>query len=160
MKCSNCGSDNADSDRFCKACGFQLAGEPGGQFTPQPPPDVPPPSSFQPVSTSYTASSEVTGDDRVWALLAYLLSPWVSIIILIMEDKKSRPFIKAHYMQAMVLGILEILLNIVLTPIGGLGCVTSILTLGINIYFAYRANKGEFFQVPVIGDFIKNQGWG
>lgn len=41
-------------------------------------------------------SSEVTSDDKLWALLAYIFSPLVPIILMLMEDKKNRPFIKAH----------------------------------------------------------------
>ena len=33
---------------------------------------------------------EITSDDKLWALLAYIFSPLVPIIILLMEDKKSR----------------------------------------------------------------------
>jgi hypothetical protein len=35
-------------------------------------------------------SSDVTSEDRLWALLAYILSPIVPIIILLIEDKKNR----------------------------------------------------------------------
>ncbi len=62
----------------------------------------------QPVST------EVTSDDKLWVLLAYILSPIVPIIILLMEDKKNRPYIKAHNAQALVMGIIEALLSILI----------------------------------------------
>ena len=35
----------------------------------------------------------VTSDDKLWAALAYVLTPLIPIIILLMEDKKNRPFI-------------------------------------------------------------------
>ena len=35
-----------------------------------------------------------TDDDKLWALLAYVFSPLVPIIIFLMEDKKERPFLK------------------------------------------------------------------
>ena len=35
-------------------------------------------------------NSEITSDDKLWALLAYILSPLVPIIILVMEDKKNQ----------------------------------------------------------------------
>jgi uncharacterized membrane protein len=31
--------------------------------------------------------------------------------------------------------------------------------LGLNIWLAIRANNGEMFELPVITDFIRNQGW-
>jgi uncharacterized membrane protein len=49
--------------------------------------------------------SEVTSDDKLWAALAYVFSPLVPIIIMLLEDKKNRPFIKAHNMQALVWGV-------------------------------------------------------
>ncbi|MBT7781960.1 MAG: hypothetical protein HN741_03435, partial [Anaerolineae bacterium] len=48
---------------------------------------------------------EITSDDKLWAALAYFFSPIVSIIILLMDDKKDRAFIKAHNVQALVAGI-------------------------------------------------------
>ena len=58
--------------------------------------------------------NDVTSDDKLWALLAYVLSPLIPIILLLMQDKKARPFIKYHTMQALVLGIIEVILYIVI----------------------------------------------
>ena len=49
----------------------------------------------------------VTDDDKLWAFLAYALTPLVPIIILLLEDKKDRPFIKAHNAQALVWGVIN-----------------------------------------------------
>jgi hypothetical protein len=59
--------------------------------------------SEDPISRSYypQIEAEVTNDDRLWAFLAYILSPLVPIIILLMVDKKDRPFIRAHNMKAL-----------------------------------------------------------
>jgi len=104
-------------------------------------------------------NSEITSDDKLWALLAYLLSPIVPVIILLMEDKKNRPFIRAHNAQALALGLVLWIINGVLTPVFGLGCITSIATLVIVIYYGVKANKGEYITIPVITDFVKKQGW-
>ena len=48
---------------------------------------------------------EITSDDKLWAALAYFFAPIISIVILLMDDKKDRPFIKAHNVQALVAGI-------------------------------------------------------
>ena len=64
--------------------------------------------------TDQMAGPEVTSDDKLWALLAYLFSPLVPVIILLMEDKKNRPFLKAHNMQALILGAINIVIGIVL----------------------------------------------
>ena len=48
---------------------------------------------------------DLTSDDKLWAMLAYILTPIVPIIVMLMEDKKNRPFIKAHNAQALVIGV-------------------------------------------------------
>ena len=51
---------------------------------------------------------DVTSDDKLWVLLAYVLTPLVPIIIFLMEDKKTRPFIRAHNAQALVVGVVNL----------------------------------------------------
>ena len=53
-------------------------------------------------------SADITPDDKLWALLAYALSPLVPVIILLMEDKKNRPFIRAHNAQALAWGLVNL----------------------------------------------------
>ncbi len=105
--------------------------------------------------------TDVTSDDRLWALLAYILTPLVPIIILLMEDKKNRPFLKAHNSQALALGVVEWVINIVLGIIsfGILGCVIGLVFLALNIYYGVQAYNGKTFEIPVITNFIRQQGW-
>lgn len=101
---------------------------------------------------------EITSDDKLWALLAYLLSPLVPIILLLMEDKKDRPFIRAHNMQALILGAV----NLVIALLIGWLLVPLCLNLAIGIYLIYcaiKAYQGELINIPVITDFVKKQGW-
>lgn len=58
-----------------------------------------------------------TDDDKLWALLAYVLTPIVPIIILFMEDKKDRPFIKAHNAQALAWGLVNMIGGTILSSI-------------------------------------------
>ena len=95
-------------------------------------------------------SSDITSDDKLWAMLGYVFSPIVPIILMLMEDKKNRPFIKANNAQALVLGIITI--------------VTSTFCIGILVWFyqlycGYLAFQGQEVKIPVISDLIKNQGW-
>ena len=101
---------------------------------------------------------ETTSDDRLWAMLGYIFSPVVPIIIMLMPDKKDRPFLKAHNAQALVLGIIEWVINILLSFIV-IGCITAVLTLIVNIWLGIRANRGEVFEIPVITNFVRQQGW-
>jgi len=101
---------------------------------------------------------EITDDDRLWAMLAYILSPLVPIIILLIEEKKDRPFIKAHNMQALVLGLVSV---VIATLLGWL-VIPLCLNLGIFIYAIYlgiQAYQGKMVTIPVITDLVKGQGW-
>jgi len=94
--------------------------------------------------------AEVTSDDKLWALLAYVLFPLIPILIMVMEDKKNRPFLKAHNAQALILGIIAI--------------ITSSLCVGIlvwfyMIYLGFQAYQGKTVEVPLITKFVKDQGW-
>ncbi len=93
---------------------------------------------------------EVTSDDKLWGLLIYVFSPLTPIIVLLMADKKDRPFIKAHNIQALILGIIAV--------------VTSSFCVGIlvwfyQVYLGFQAYNGKQVVIPVISDFVKNQGW-
>ncbi len=106
----------------------------------------------QPVAT------DATSDDKLWALLAYVLTPIVPVIILLMEDKKNRPFIRAHNAQALVVGIINIILGVVLSFTLILACVP-LLVWFVCIYWGIQAYNGKYVTIPVITDWVKNQGW-
>ena len=97
-------------------------------------------------------SMDVTSDDKLWAALAYVFSPLVPIILVLWEDKKNRPFIKAHNMQALVTGIVFILFSSITV---GCGSVVWLLML----WWAYKAYQGQMVEIPVISNLVKNQGW-
>jgi uncharacterized membrane protein len=99
---------------------------------------------------------EVTNDDRLLAALDYVFSPLVPIIILLMEDKKNRPFLRAHTVQALVLGIIVWILQVV---IGTVTCGLGFLLWLVMLYYGYQAYQGKYINIPVITDFVKNQGW-
>ncbi len=107
---------------------------------------------------SQPASGDVTSDDKLWAALAYVFTPIVPIIILLMADKKDRPFIKAHNMQALIWGvILYVIVAVTSAFVIGL-CIWPIGLL-IQLYWAYMAYQGNLITIPLLTDFIKNQGW-
>jgi uncharacterized protein len=94
---------------------------------------------------------EVTDDDKLWALLSWIF--WViAILALLLEEKKDRPFVRYHAWHSIVVGIVFTIISAVT-----FGCGTPIFL--VSLYFAYRAYQGEWFTLPVITDFIKNQGW-
>jgi len=110
------------------------------------------------------ASSEVSSDDRLWAALAYVFTPFIPIIIMLMDDKKNRPFIKAHNMQALTYGaglaIIWTLGTVISFGILAL-CLTPLMFVGwvAALYWGYKAYQGEMVNIPIVSDFVKNRGW-
>ncbi len=105
-----------------------------------------------------TSPIDSTSDDRLWVLLGYIFTPIIPIVVLLMADKKDRPFIKAHNMQALILGVIEWVINVLLSFVV-IGCITSVITIIVNIYLGIKANRGEVFDIPVISNFVRQQGW-
>jgi uncharacterized membrane protein len=103
-------------------------------------------------------SGDITSDDKLWAMLAYILSPIVPIIILLMEDKKNRPFLKAHNIQALIWGIVVYLVAAITSPIF-IGLCIGPVGFIISILWGLKANKGEMVEIPVLTNFVKQQGW-
>jgi uncharacterized protein len=96
---------------------------------------------------------EATSDDKLWSALTYALSPIVPIIVFLMADKKNRPFIKSHNAQALILGILEVIIGSIT-----IGCGALIIWI-FMLVLAYQAYQGKQIVLPLITDFCKNQGW-
>ena len=97
-----------------------------------------------------TPAGEVTQDDKLWALLSYIFCPLIGIIVLLIEDKKNRPFLKYNAVISIILGILVAVLS--------WACVGFLVWL-YAIYLGFKSYQGEWVEVPVISDFVRNQGW-
>ncbi len=96
-------------------------------------------------------SSNVSSDDKLWAMLGYII-PLLAVVALLMEDKKSRPYIKFNAVQSI---IATVALTVVSTLTLGLGSILFLITL----WWAYQAYQGQDIKLPLITDFIHNQGW-
>ncbi|HIQ01247.1 MAG TPA: DUF4870 domain-containing protein [Anaerolineales bacterium] len=103
------------------------------------------------------APAEITDDDKLWALLSWLFWP-IAIIVLLLEDKKQRPFIKYHAIQSLALAVVGLVISTVLSFVF-IGCVTGVVWLIYAIYLAIKAYQGEWVVIPFLTDFCKNQGW-
>ena len=120
----------------------------------------------------------ITDDDKLWALLSYLLWPLGSILVAVMEEKKERPYIKYHAIQATGLGVALLVLGTIVacvlagitmafdflltdtgSCIGPCGCCGGIVPLLALFYYAYLAYQGDYFDIPYLTDFMIQQGW-
>ena len=94
---------------------------------------------------------EISSDDKLWAMLGYLI-PLIALVVLIMEDKKNRPYVKFNAVQSLVA---TVVLSILSTVTCGFGAVLFLVML----WWAYQAYQGQDVRIPMISDFIRNQGW-
>jgi len=104
--------------------------------------------------------SDVTSDDKLWAALSYVFAPIVGIIVLLMEDKKARPFIKFNAVQSIAASVAFWIIATIITTvtIGFGGLCVPVLWL-VFLYWAYQAYQGQAINIPVITNFIQGQGW-
>ena len=97
-------------------------------------------------------ASDITQDDKLWALLSWLVWP-VAVIMLFMEDKKARPFIKYN-------AVLSLAFAVVLYVLGTITVGCLLVVGGIYaIVLAIQAFQGTWVNVPILTDFIKKQNW-
>ena len=103
-------------------------------------------------------STEITDDDKLWALLSWITGV-VAIVALLMEDKKDRPFVKYNaVMSLVVVAVITILVAIISAVTCGIGAVL-VLAYIYPIYLGIKAFQGEWVEVPYVTDFCKKQGW-
>jgi uncharacterized membrane protein len=96
-------------------------------------------------------NTEVTSDDKLWALLAWII-PIIAIVLLLMEDKKNRPFLKYHSVHSLAVTVLLTIVSVVTFGCGG------VLFL-VMIWWGIKAYQGEYVVIPMLTDFVKKQGW-
>ena len=114
-------------------------------------------------------TQEISDNDRLMAALSYVI-PIVAIVVLLSESMKVRPFQKYHAVQALAVTVALIVGEIALCILGSLAAVVTagigglcficlpVLWL-ITIWPAVEAYQGKYMEIPVITDFIRNQGW-
>lgn len=98
----------------------------------------------------------ITSDDKLWGALSYF--PIIAIIMLLIDEKRSRPFIKYHAVQAIALAIVLGVLNFILALIPVVNCISPLLWL-VMLWPAIGAFQGNYTDIPVVTSFIKGQGW-
>ena len=97
------------------------------------------------------SGDEITADDKLWALLSYIFCPLIGIIVLLLEDKKDRPFVKYNAWVSIILGVVAFILVWL--------CGIGFLVWFYALYLGIKSYQGEWVEVPVISDLVRNQGW-
>jgi uncharacterized membrane protein len=153
MQCPACHNEVASQTAFCTHCGAPMgaAASPG----------VP---AVQPVAASSGLSDNAAG------AIAYLtIIP--AIIFLVLEPYNRIPFVKFHSWQSIGLCVAAFVIQIGVSIVemathfipGIILLFTLIhLAVGLGLFLVWlfvilKASKGEWYKLPVIGDFAEKQ---
>jgi uncharacterized membrane protein len=104
-------------------------------------------------------NTDITSDDKLWAALGYPIFP-IALIMLFVEGKKDRPFIKFHAVQSLALNVVAWVVAVILSVITfGIGAICFPVIILVLIWPAVLAYQGKYFEVPVVTKFIRGQHW-
>jgi uncharacterized membrane protein len=106
-----------------------------------------------------TTNSSITSDDKLWAALGYPIFI-IALIMLFVEGKKDRPFIKFHAVQSLALNLVAWVITIILSVVTlGIGAICAPVVFLLLIWPAVLAYQGKYFEVPVVTKFLRDQHW-
>jgi len=137
---------------------------------PQPQPQ-PPGWPVNPYAPTLPPPAAITSNDRLWSALSYFFTPIVPIVVLLIEDTKSRMYPRYHAVQALGLAVAIAIYSVLATMVficgsivtfGFGGCVLwilFILPLPLVIYYTYMAYTGVYFEIPWLTKMMIQQGW-
>jgi uncharacterized membrane protein len=99
--------------------------------------------------TQQPINSDITSDDKLWGALSWF---WIiGVTMLLMDDKKNRPFIKYNAILGLALAIV--------TAVASVTVCLGIAGIIYTIVLAFQAYQGKWVTIPFLSDFVKNQGW-
>mgnify|MGYP003574583438 CR=1 FL=1 len=106
----------------------------------------------------FEPTQDITDDDKLWSLLSWITGI-VAIIVLLMEDKKDRAFIKYNAVMALVvLVVVSVLVSIISAITCGIGAITALAYI-YPIYLGIKSFQGTWVEVPYLTEFVEKQGW-
>jgi uncharacterized membrane protein len=151
--CAHCGSQIAENAAFCAACGNSTSAA------------TPPPAAPM-TAPPYANSAGSAGlADNIAGMLAYVtIVP--AIVFLAVEPYNKKPFVRFHSYQSIFLFVLWAVVwmvtNFFLAPIMGILAHLLLSLVGLGFFVLWiilllKANQGQMFKVPVIGDLAEKQ---
>lgn len=172
MQCPVCRNEVAPQSAFCNQCGAPLAGATGAGVPPPNYTNVPP--AYSTVPPAYAAGPPVATSaslsENAAAAIAYLtIIP--AVIFLVLEPYSKMPLVRFHSWQSIGLFVAGFLIQTVITImeiavhfIPGIVLLFSLIHLAIGaglflvwLFIILKAAKGEWYKLPVIGDFAAKQ---
>ena len=112
------------------------------------------------------ASSGITDNDKMMALLSYIAALIVPLIILLSETSKDRQFQRYHAVHSLAVSALWLVVSLVgcllsLVPVVGICFSIALVIIPYvpMIYLGVQAYQGRYVEIPVLSDFLARQGW-
>lgn len=144
MQCPSCHAEIESSAVFCNRCGANLSGGPAAASAPPP--------------ASAPAASGLS--DNAASAIAYItIIP--AIIFLLIEPYNRIPLVRFHSFQSIGLGLAAFVVHFVFTLIPVVGWILQpLIAIGflvLWIFMLIKASKGEWFKLPIIGNFAEQQ---
>jgi uncharacterized membrane protein len=164
MQCPVCHNEVSPQSAFCNHCGAPMAAAPS-QAAPAGAGAPPPPTYAVPPAAASSGLSE-----NAAGAIAYLtIIP--AIIFLIIEPYNRIPFVRFHSWQSIGLCVAALVLQVIVSImetmmhfIPGIVLLFSLihLTIGLGLFILWifvivKASKGEWYKLPLIGDFAEKQ---
>ncbi len=129
----------------------------------------------EPIPAAVQPEAGVNENDRLMAAAAYatqvILPIVVPAIMLLSEENKRRAFQKYHAIQslgflvaAVIYEVLAVIVFVGLSVVS-LGCLSCILWVLFLLpvvpafYYAYQAYQGQYFDIPIVTDFMVQSKW-
>ena len=153
MFCSKCGAENPEGAKFCSKCGTELGVLP---------------------ATKPEAESSTGLSANVAGLLCYVAG-WITGIVFVVLEKKSK-FVKFHAWQSiMVFGVLTLAHLVLSTILGAIAAATFPFSAGLGVFsvvmgwligvlmfvlwviLMVQAGSGKMWKVPGAGDWAEKQ---
>lgn len=174
MPCPVCHNEVSSQSAFCSSCGAPLS--PGVGGVPPPPSYTKVPPAYSTVPPGYVAGPPIASaglSENAAAAIAYLtIIP--AIIFLVLEPYNKMPLVRFHSWQSIGLGVAAFLIQMVITImemavhfVPGIILLFSLihLAVGLGIFLVWlfvilKASKGEWYKLPVIGEFAEKQARG
>jgi uncharacterized membrane protein len=164
MQCPVCHNEVSPHSAFCNRCGAPMAAvapqaaPAGGGATPPPAYAVPP-----------VAARSGLSENAAGAIAYITIIP--AIIFLIIDPYNRIPFVRFHSWQSIGLCVAAFVLHVIVTImetmahfIPGIGLLFSLthVAIGLGLFIVWlfvivKASKGEWYKLPVIGDFAEKQ---
>ena len=175
MQCPVCHNEvTSESAAFCNHCGAPLSTPAAATAPPEAPAAAPLAASAPPAGAAPPPGEASSGlSTNSAAALAYVtIIP--AIIFLIVDPYKKIPLVRFHSFQSIglavvwvALWIVFVMLSMVIALIPGVRIILFLFPLlqfviGIGFFILWivtilKASKGEWFKLPIIGDFAQKQ---